>query len=133
LLDKRDPQRQMAAAETLSSQPNLGDSIGGPAELSMDEKSYIRSHTSSCWSPPVGLNAASKVKIAVRVVFKRDGTLAQPPAIVEGTPSPLGPALAESAIRAVISCQPYSKLIPEHFDQWRDLILDFDPKDLLGG
>ena len=39
LLDKRDPQRQMAAAETLNNQPNPGDSIGGAAELSMDEKS----------------------------------------------------------------------------------------------
>jgi hypothetical protein len=133
LLDKRDPQRQMAAAETLNNQPNLGDSNGGAAELSMDEKSYIKMHTSSCWSPPPGLNVASNVKIAVRVLFKRDGTLVQQPVVVEGTPSPLGPALAESAIRAVISCQPYSKLLPEHYEQWRDLILNFDPKDLLGG
>ena len=99
----------------------------------MDEKYYIKSHTSSCWSPPPGLNAASNVRIALRVLLKPDGTLAQQPVVVEGTPSPLGPALAESAIRAVISCQPYNKLLPEHYDQWRDLTLDFNPKDLLGG
>ena len=37
LLDKRDPQRQMAAAETLNSQPNLGASNGTAAQLSQSE------------------------------------------------------------------------------------------------
>jgi len=99
----------------------------------MDEKTYIKMHTADCWSPPPSVNANSHVKISLRILFKPDGNLLQQPVVVEGTPSPLGPALAESAIRAVISCQPYSKLMPAHYDQWRDLIFDFDPKDLLGG
>ena len=133
LLDKRAPQRQMAAAETVNNQSNLGDQSGGQADLSMDEKTYIKMHTADCWSPPPSVNANSHVKISLRILFKPDGNLLQQPVVVEGTPSPLGPALAESAIRAVISCQPYSKLMPAHYDQWRDLIFDFDPKDLLGG
>jgi outer membrane biosynthesis protein TonB len=133
LLDHRDPRRQVAAADALNNQPSLGDAHGGDAALSEDEKSYIRNHISSCWSPPPGIDAASKVKVTLRVLLKQDGTLATQPVVVEGTPSALGPALAASAIRAVISCQPFNKLRPEHYDEWRDLTLDFDPPTLFGG
>jgi hypothetical protein len=73
------------------------------------------------------------VIVSLRVLLKPDGSLAQHPALVEATPSPLGPALAESAMRAVMSCQPFTMLRPEHYEQWRDLQLDFNPKELLGG
>ena len=53
--------------------------------------------------------------------------------LVEATASPLGPALAESAKRALLMCQPFTMLKPEHYDQWKDLELKFDPQELLGG
>jgi colicin import membrane protein len=59
--------------------------------------------------------------------------LAQQPVVVEGSVSPLGPALAESAKRAVLLCQPFTMLKPEHYEQWKDLTLDFNPHELLGG
>jgi colicin import membrane protein len=59
--------------------------------------------------------------------------MAQPPVVVEGSASPLGPALAESAKRALLSCQPFTMLKPEHYDQWKDLQIDFNPQELLGG
>jgi colicin import membrane protein len=55
------------------------------------------------------------------------------PVLVEGSASPLGPALAESAKRALLLCQPFTMLKPEHYDQWKDLELKFDPHELLGG
>src|SRR5580692_2358960 len=54
LLDKRDPQRQMAAAETLNSQPTLGASSGAAAQLSQSEIDALRARISTCWSPPAG-------------------------------------------------------------------------------
>jgi len=33
----------------------------------------------------------------------------------------------------VLGCQPFTMLRPEHYEQWRDLQLDFNPKELLGG
>jgi hypothetical protein len=133
LLDKRDPQRQMAAAETLNNQPNLGAANGGAAQLSQSEIDALRARISSCWSPPPGINAESKVIVSLRILLKQDGSLAQQPVLVEATPSPLGPPLAESAKRAVLACQPFTMLKPEHYEQWKDLQLDFNPQILLGG
>ena len=133
LLDKRDPQRQMAAAETLNSQPNLGASTGTAAQLSQSEIDALRARISSCWSPPAGVNAATKIYVVLRVLFKQDASMSREPVLVEGTASPLGPALAESAKRALLLCQPFTMLKPEHYDQWKDLELKFDPQELLGG
>jgi len=133
LLDKRAPQRQMAAAETLNNQPNLGSSTGAAAQLSQSEIDALRARISNCWSPPPGINAASKIYVVLRVLFKQDASMSREPVLVEGTASPLGPALAESAKRALLLCQPFTMLKPEHYEQWKDLELKFDPQELLGG
>jgi hypothetical protein len=133
LLDKRDPQRQMAAAETLSSQPNLGASNGTAAQLSQSEIDALRARISTCWSPPAGITASTKIYVVLRVLFKPDASMSREPVLVEATASALGPALAESAKRALLLCQPFTMLKPEHYDQWKDLELKFDPQELLGG
>src|SRR5580700_12024838 len=69
LLDKRDPQRQIAAAETLSSQPNLGASNGAAAQLSQSEIDALRARISTCWSPPAGITASTKIYVVLRVLF----------------------------------------------------------------
>jgi outer membrane biosynthesis protein TonB len=133
LLDKRDPQRQMAAAETLNNQPALGASTGTAAQLSQSEIDALRSRISNCWSPPPGINASTKIYVVLRVLFKPDASMSREPVLVEGTASALGPALAESAKRALLLCQPFTMLKPEHYEQWKDLELKFDPQELLGG
>ncbi len=134
LLDKRDPQRQVASNETLNDVANLGAASGAPAaQMSQSEIDALRARISSCWSPPPGIDANSKVYVVLRVLFKADGTLSHEPVLVEATASTLGPALADSAKRALLLCQPFTMLKPEHYDQWKDLELKFDPHELLGG
>ena len=134
LLDKRDPQRQIAAAETINDTANLGAANGAPsAQMSQSEIDALRARISSCWSPPPGIDANSKVYVVLRVLFKPDGSLGHEPVLVEATASTLGPALAESAKRALLLCQPFTMLKPEHYEQWKDLELKFDPQELLGG
>jgi colicin import membrane protein len=133
LLDKRDPQRQMAAAETLNNQPSLGAANGGAAQLSQSEIDALRARISSCWSPPAGITASTKIYVVLRVLFKPDASMSHEPVLVEGSASSLGPALAESAKRALLMCQPFTMLKPEHYEQWKDLELKFDPQELLGG
>ena len=134
LLDKRDPRRQIATADTLNNTPSLGAASGAPAAaMSQSEIDALRARISSCWSPPPGVDANSKVYVVLRVLFKQDGTIGQDPVLVEATASSLGPALAESAKRALLLCQPFTMLKPEHYDQWKDLELKFDPHELLGG
>jgi hypothetical protein len=133
LLDKRDPQRQMAAAETLNNQPSLGAASGAAAQLSQSEIDALRARISSCWSPPAGITASTKIYVVLRVLFKPDASMSHEPVLVEGSASALGPALAESAKRALLMCQPFTMLKPEHYEQWKDLELKFDPQELLGG
>jgi colicin import membrane protein len=133
LLDHREPQRQMAAAESINQTANIGSAVGAAAQLSQNEIDALRARLIQCWNPPAGIDANSKVYVSLRVFLKPDGSLAHQPTLVEGSASSLGPALAESAIRAVLQCQPFTMLKPEHYDQWRDLQLDFDPKTMLGG
>ena len=134
LLDKREPQRQVAAAQSLNDSATLGAAIGAQnAQLSQSEIDALRARISSCWSPPPGIDANSKLYVVLRVLFKTDGSMVQAPVLVEGSASSLGPALAESAKRALLLCQPFTMLRPEHYDQWKDLELKFDPHELLGG
>jgi outer membrane biosynthesis protein TonB len=134
LLDKREPQRQVATAQTLNDSPTLGAAVGAQAaQLSQSEIDALRARISSCWSPPPGINVNSRLYVVLRVLFKTDGSMVQAPTLVEGSASPLGPALAESAKRALLLCQPFTMLRREHYDQWKDIELKFDPHELFGG
>jgi hypothetical protein len=132
LLDKRDPQRQLASAETLSSAASLGAPTGHAAQLSVSEMDALRQRLSECWNPPPGLDTNSNVYVVLRVQFKADASLASEPAVVEDSASSLGPALAESGKRALLSCQPFTMLRPEHYDLWKDIAVKFSPHELLG-
>jgi colicin import membrane protein len=133
LLDHRAPQRQVATATALNSRASLGAPNAAPnAQLSQSEIDALRERLRECWSPPAGINGNMNIYVSLRVLFKRDGSLAQMPVLVAGSPSPLGPALAESGKRALLLCQPFTMLRPEHYAQWRDITVDFDPRDLAG-
>jgi len=133
LLDKRDPQRQAATGEALASKPSLGFSNGQAAQLSQSELDALRRRLGECWNPPVGAANGGNLKVVLRVLFKPDGSVATPPQLVAGTPSPYGPAMAESAKRAILTCQPFTMLKPEHYQQWKDIEITFDPRDMFGG
>jgi colicin import membrane protein len=133
LLDKREPQRQVAAGETPNNTPALGAVAGSGAQLSQSELDALRARLSQCWSPPPGIEATSRLYVVLRVVFKPDGSMAREPTVVEDPGSSLGAALTESAKRALLLCQPFTMLKPEHYDLWKDIEVKFDPQELLGG
>ena len=68
----------------------------------------------------------SKLYVVLRVLFKPDGSLAHEPGVIEGSASSLGSALAESAKRALIQCQPFMMLTLEHYDLWKDIEIKFN-------
>jgi hypothetical protein len=130
LLDHRDPQRQVATASALNNQAGLGaPNAAANAQLSQSEIDALRERIRECWSPPPGVNPDSNVSISLRVLFKPDGSLAQMPVVVAGSASSLGPALAESGKRALLMCQPFKMLKPEHYAQWKDITVDFTPHE----
>jgi len=133
LLDKREPQRMASTGEELSPTPSLGKSDGRAAQLSQSEIDALRKRLGECWNPPAGAANGGQLKVVLRVLFKPDATVATPPQLVAATASPFGPAMAESAKRAILTCQPFKMLRPEHYDLWKDIEITFDPKDMFGG
>lgn len=131
LLDHRDPRRELASAGELNSHASLGAANAPPdAKLSQTEIDALRQRIHECWSPPPGIDSSTNIYVELRVLFRQDGSLAQPPVVVAGSPSPLGPALAESGKRALLQCQPFTMLKPEHYAQWRDITVNFNPREM---
>ena len=133
LLDRRDAQRPTATGDTPVSTPSLGFANATPAQISRSELDALRRRLVECWNPPVGAAHAGKIKVVLRVLFKPDGSVAAPPELVAGTPSQYGPAMAESAKRAILTCQPFNMLKPEHYQHWKDVEITFDPHEMFGG
>ncbi|HUL89169.1 MAG TPA: hypothetical protein VLU23_13450 [Pseudolabrys sp.] len=133
LLDKRDPQRNAATGQESNQVASLGAANATAAQLSQSEIDALRARLRQCWNPPVGAAEAANHYVVFRVLFNSNGTIASNPVLVGGPPSQMGPVLAESAKRALLQCQPYTMLKPEHYDQWKDMQITFDPRDMFGG
>jgi outer membrane biosynthesis protein TonB len=130
LLDKRDPQRQAAVGAELNTAPGLGAAHGTAAHLSQSEIAALRKRITDCWTVPAGAAGADNLKVVFRVMFRRDGTIERGPDAVEGSASPYGPSFAESGKRAILQCQPYTMLHQETYDSWKDIEIEFTPRDM---
>lgn len=133
LLDKRDPQRRAATGETLSNTPALGSPTGTSMTLSQSEIDALRARIQQCWSPPVGLSEARDLIVVVRIMFNRDGSLQRDPAVTNHGSHPMFNIAAESALRAVRRCAPYSFMPAAKYDVWKDVEVNFDPRDMFRG
>ena len=118
LLDKRDPTRQAVANDTLNSNAALGLSKGTAADNSATWGSMFQRQVERCWKKPYGGIESQKPEVAFAIRLKRDGTLEGSP-VPEGTPAtPYLRVYQESALRAIIECQPYN-LPAAYFDEWK--------------
>src|SRR3984957_10385586 len=118
LLDKRDPTRQAATGETLNSNPSLGLAKGNAADNSATWGSMFKEQVERCWKKPYGGIESQNPEAAFEIKLKRDGTLEAMP-VPEGSPgTPYLRVYQESAMRAIIECQPYH-LPAAFFDEWK--------------
>lgn len=134
LLDKRQPQRQVATGSAVSNIASLGGPRGDASALSMTEMDAFREKVKQCWKMP----QVSDDKIYVYILLKlnRDGTLAQPPVVTDGLMNPsqkaMFDAFALSAQRALLQCQPYTMFKQDHYETWKELEPRFFP-NMFGG
>ncbi len=118
LLDKRDPARQATTGDTLNSNAALGLAKGKAADNSATWGSMFQSQVERCWKKPYGGIESQNPEAAFTIRLKRDGTLEGMP-VPEGTPgTPYLRVYQESALRAIIECQPYN-LPAAFFDEWK--------------
>jgi outer membrane biosynthesis protein TonB len=118
LLDKRDPTRQAAAGDTMNSNAALGTAKGAAADNSATWGSMFQRQVERCWKKPYGGIESQKPEVAFAIRLKRDGTLEGAP-VPEGVPAtPFLRVYQESALRAIIECQPY-KLPAAFYEEWK--------------
>ena len=83
---------------------------------------------SRCWNVNSGLEGIDRVVIEIEVRLRPDGRLQQAPRVVNAGSGPLFADAANSAIRALMQCEPYD--LPEKFYEggWDHMVVTFDPQ-----
>jgi hypothetical protein len=88
----------------------------------------MRQAVSRCWNINAGLEGIEKMVVRVEVKMNRDGSLAEPPKVVNPNNSPLFRDAADSALRALVACAPYTMPPDKYEGGWAHMILNFDPQ-----
>ncbi|MTI44962.1 Cell division and transport-associated protein TolA (TC 2.C.1.2.1) [Roseibium hamelinense] len=131
LLNKVEP------AGGATSQSNTPASLGsrrGEANVRMtqSELDALRGQISQCWNPPVGAVGAEDLNVRVRINLDQSGQVSGSPEVMNSSGNPAFRAAASSAVRAVMRCAPYSLPVAK-YDAWQEVIINFDPREMLGG
>jgi outer membrane biosynthesis protein TonB len=130
LLDKRDPTRQVATGSALNSSASLGASSGTAATLSQSELDALRARLTKLWNVQAGTERPEELIVDIRIRLTPDRRLAAPPEVVSHGSSPRYQAAADAAMRAVLQGQPYDMLQTATYEQWKDMIVTFDPRQM---
>ncbi len=123
------PQDTQVASGAPSSQPRAP--LG--SQLSASELDMIREQIARCWNIPAGARDAKDLVVELRVEVGSDGMVQQATIVDQARlADPFFRAAAESARRALFNplCRPL-RLPPDKYDIWKDMVIDFSPKDLL--
>jgi hypothetical protein len=101
--------------------------------LSMSEQDALRQQLSGCWNIMAGAANSEDLAVEVQVVVNPDRTVLSAKVVDQSryNSDTFFRAAADSALRAVRNprCTPLN-LPPDKYDQWRDMTIVFDPKDM---
>jgi colicin import membrane protein len=130
LLDKRDPTRQSITGAVINPNAALGTRTGNAQAMVATWQGAFASAVRRCFSPPYNGQDADQFNADIDIQLRPDGTLAAEPAIiaVRGPSKTVAQAVAESAKRAIIQCQPYAFLPKEQYETWKYIPMYFDLK-----
>lgn len=104
------------------------------AALTRGEIDAIRRQIETNWSIPAGARDAEDLSVEIRIVLAPDGTVRN--VSISDVARLAGHdyyrSAAESAKRAVLKSSPLRGLPPDKYEAWREIVLNFDPKSVLG-
>src|SRR5215831_14933504 len=123
------PQNPRPAAARPSSEPRAP--LG--TQLTASELDMVRHQIARCWNVPAGARDAKDLVVEIKVAVDPDGTVRQATIVDQGRlADPSYRAAAESARRAFFNplCRPLH-LPAEKYVIWKDLVVDFSPRDIL--
>jgi len=106
------------------------------SKLTLSEEDALKAQIFGCWSIPLGLPYNENLLVRIKLKLKPDGTLIKTEILDHARMNMPGQGffkvLAESALRAIQLCQPL-KVPTSGYERWKDLQLNFDPREMLGG
>lgn len=131
--EKKTKEKEQQAAEKANAAK--AENYDETMPLSLSEKDAIRSQIAKCWNVPAGAKDAHDLIVVLKIYLEQDGSLIKVELANEskgryGSDS-FFRAAADSAMRAVRQCSPLKSLPPEKFNNWREMELTFNPKDML--
>ncbi|MGI9392335.1 MAG: cell envelope integrity protein TolA, partial [Parvibaculales bacterium] len=100
--------------------------------LTLSEIDGLKVQMRRCWSVPSGAAEAEKLTVRVKMALNPDGSLASAPVLVNRSRlnEPYFRIAAESALRAIRRCQPFSMPL-DKYANWQEVELTFDPSDMI--
>lgn len=133
LLDKLPDEQPRRAAPT---QPQRAATPSAQTQLTLSEIDAFKVQMRRCWSVPAGAANAQSLAVRIKVFLRPDGSLLQPPQLIDTSRLQSGDsyyrAAAESAMRAIRRCAPF-RMPADKYQSWREIDLNFDPREMLGG
>ena len=136
LLSKETPQRKAAANKELQQLASLGSPTASAEKMSpsfqAQMEGWFQDHFQGCWTQPITVPAGPKYVPEIRVPLNLDGSLAADPSLLNPPDDPAWQPLADSAMRAVHTCDPLPvpDIYKPYYDEWRDRIVRFNDEDM---
>ena len=104
--------------------------------LTLSEEDALKAQIFGCWSIPLGLPYNEDLLVRIKLKLKPDGSITKTEILDHARMNKPGQGfykvLAESALRAIQLCQPL-RVPTTGYERWKDLQLNFDPKEMLEG
>jgi len=106
------------------------------SKLTLSEEDALKAQIFGCWSIPLGLPYDENLLVRIKLKLKPDGSVTKTEILDHARMNKPGQAfykvLAESALRAVRLCQPL-RVPSSGYERWKELQLNFDAREMLGG
>jgi outer membrane biosynthesis protein TonB len=134
-LQESDPVVEEDVPESKTAEPVAATPEAAFSEtLTMSAIDALRQQLSRCWSIQAGARYAEDIVVAVRLIVGQDRRVVSATIVDQWKYSSdsFFRAAADSAIRAINSPQcEILNLPPDKYELWKDIIVDFNPKDML--
>jgi outer membrane biosynthesis protein TonB len=119
--------RRSTAPEALGGETDTGGST-----LSQSELDALRGIIQDNWLITPGMADAADVRIRVTFRLDQNGALVgEPEATATGGSPQAQQVLMSGAVRAVRKSAPFTNLPPDKYDAWSEVVVNFDPSELM--
>ena len=109
-----------------------GKKTTGGSTLSQSEIDALKGQVEKNWSIVAGIEGAEGMIITVKINLDETGQIiGRPEVSSQGGTDTARRTFEGSTVRAVMRSAPFKNLPPDKYDTWKEVILHFDPSEML--